>query len=91
MFETKDRNGVLIYIAVDSHVFAIIGDKGINGVVPPDFWNDESELLASYLRDGKPGDGLCKVIEVIGDNLAKFFPWYEGDINEQSNEISYGE
>ena len=30
MFRTKDRNGVLIYLALKSHKFAIIGDSGIN-------------------------------------------------------------
>ena len=34
MDKTKLRNGVLIYVACQSKVFAIIGDKGINDAVP---------------------------------------------------------
>ena len=38
MDKTAQRNGVLIYLASEDHKFAIIGDKGINNVVPEDFW-----------------------------------------------------
>ena len=40
MNKTKQRNGVLIYLAVKDHKFAILGDEGINKVVGNDFWND---------------------------------------------------
>ena len=35
---TKNQNGILFYVAVDDHRFAVIGDKGIEKVVPDDFW-----------------------------------------------------
>lgn len=91
MYETRQRNGVLIYVAYDSHVFAIIGDCGINERVGSGFWNDEKEMLADYLRRGDAAGGLCKVIEQIGDRLSDYFPWTEDDVNEQSDEISYKE
>src|SRR3954464_13372824 len=40
MHKTKERNGVLIYLAMESHHFAIIGDSGINSKVKKDFWHD---------------------------------------------------
>ena len=43
MDKTELRNGVLIYLACESKVFAIIGDKGINDVVPENFWEDVIE------------------------------------------------
>jgi len=39
MHKTKDRNGVLIYIAFESKKFAIIGDSGINEKVSDNFWD----------------------------------------------------
>ena len=39
MYKTVARNGVLIYVAVKSQKFAIIGDEGINNAVPDDFWD----------------------------------------------------
>ena len=91
MYETGQRNAVLVYVAYRSHVFAIIGDKGINDKVGADFWNKEKETLASYLSQGNPTEGLCTVVRQIGDSLSEFFPWQEDDVNEQSDEISYKE
>lgn len=91
MHETAARNGVLLYIAYKSHKFAIIGDKGINEVVPENFWDTAKDLLAGHLAAGSAVGGICTVISMAGENLAKFFPVQEDDINEQSNEISYGE
>lgn len=40
MQKTERRNGVLFYLAVENRLFAVIGDKGINAVVPENFWDD---------------------------------------------------
>ena len=45
LHETKLRNGVLIYLAVRDHKFAILGDEGINKVVGDGFWNDVKDLM----------------------------------------------
>ncbi len=37
MHKTEKRNGVLFYLAVDDHKFAILGDAGINAVTPEDY------------------------------------------------------
>lgn len=37
MHKTADRNGVLIYLALKDRKFAIIGDTGINSLVPLGF------------------------------------------------------
>ncbi len=91
MYETRQRNAVLVYVAYDSHVFAIIGDSGINERVGAGFWNKEKDTLAAYLRQGDPVGGLCEVIGQIGESLSSYFPWQKDDINEQSDEISYTE
>jgi uncharacterized membrane protein len=53
MYQTKDRNGVLVYLAVEDHKFAILGDAGINSVVPADFWESTKDLMLSHFRQGK--------------------------------------
>ena len=40
MQKTEQRNGVLFYLAIKNRKFAILGDVGINQVVPDDFWDD---------------------------------------------------
>jgi uncharacterized membrane protein len=91
MFKTRDRNGVLVYIAWKSHKFSIIGDSGINNVVPEDFWHDALALLGEHLRTGSNTEGICKTIELAGEKLKAFFPLKSDDTDEQSNEISFGD
>ena len=90
MNNTKERNGVLIYIAWKSKKFAIIGDSGINEKTPENFWDKEKELLLANLKEGKAAQGIAAAIEMAGENLKKYFSYQSDDINEQSNEISFG-
>jgi uncharacterized membrane protein len=91
MYQTKDRNGVLFYLAILDHKFAIIGDKGINSVVPADFWESTKEVMASYFRQGKFTQGLIEGIHLAGDQLGGHFPYDQsGDTNELSDEVSFG-
>ena len=91
LFKTERRNAVLIYIAYKSKKFAIIGDEGIDKVVPDDYWHGEKDMLAKYLSEGKPADGICSVVARIGDRLVKYFPAEKDDVNELSNEVSFDE
>jgi len=91
MHETKDRNGVLIYLSINDRKFAIIGDAGINKVVPEGFWNENKEMMISHFKKGEFAIGLIKGIEKAGEQLKQFFPYQEDDVNELSDEISYGE
>ena len=52
MYNTQARNGVLVYVAVDSRKFAIIGDAGINAAVPEDFWDSIKEKMRSNFASG---------------------------------------
>lgn len=91
MFNTKQRNAVLIYIAEKSHLFAIWGDTGIHERVGFQFWDAEKELLQEYLHQEKACEGLCLVIGQIGDQLKKHFPADPKDNeNELPDEIIYG-
>jgi len=89
MYKTRHRNGVLIFVAFESRMFAILGDAGINAVVPENYWNDEKDVLLEYLKQNDPATGLCKVINSVGEKLKSFFPIEEDDENELSNEISF--
>lgn len=91
MHETKDRNGVLIYLSVNDRKFAIIGDAGINKVVPEGFWNDIKELMTGHFKKGEFAIGLITGIEKAGEQLRQYFPFQDNDVNELSDEISYGE
>jgi len=90
MEKTSYRNGVLIYLAVNSQKFAIIGDKGINAVVPENFWDEIKSQMAEHFNEGDFTTGLSEAITATGKHLKKHFPHHIDDINELPDEISFG-
>jgi len=90
MQKTEARNGVLIFLAPEKKAFAIIGDKGINEVVPENFWQEERDLMLEHFRKGEFCEGICAAIEQVGEKLQHYFPYVKGDENELPDDISYG-
>ncbi len=90
MTKTKLRNGVLFYLAVKSRKFAIIGDEGINKVVPEDFWEKIKENMQEHFKKGEFTEGLVQGIIEAGDALKKYFPYQKDDVNELEDDISFG-
>ena len=90
MHDTELQNGVLIYLAVADKQFVICGDKGINDVVPVDFWDSTKETMATQFKSGNYKQALIEGILKAGEQLQKYFPYQENDANELSNEISKG-
>jgi uncharacterized membrane protein len=91
MYKTELRNGVLFYLAIDDHKFALIGDKGINETVEIGFWDSTRDLMLSHFKKGEFAVGLCKAIDLAAQRLKTHFPYKQEDTNELSNEISYGQ
>jgi uncharacterized membrane protein len=89
MDKTNEHNGVLIYLAYEDHKFAIIGDKGINKVVPPDFWETTKVAMKAHFAGGNIAEGLIAGISLVAEKLAIFFPSKHDDINELPNDIIY--
>lgn len=91
MHKTALRNGVLFYLAVDDHKFAVIGDAGINAVVPANFWDDIKIRMQAKFRSGNFIDGLTEGIKLAGVQLKSQFPVADDDINELPDRISFGD
>jgi len=89
MHETAQRNGVLFYLAVKDRKFAILGDAGINQVVPENFWGEIKEIMLGFFKEGKFAEGLSKGIRMAGEQLKTKFPYQKDDVNELSDEISF--
>ena len=89
MDNTKKDNGVLIYVAIDDRNFVIYGDKGINDVVPPHFWETTKDEIVAEFKKGNFKQGLINGINRAGHELQAHFPWDEGtDENQLSDKIS---
>jgi uncharacterized membrane protein len=89
MHKTARRNGVLFFVSLSEKQFAILGDEGINKVVPDGFWNDISILMRQHFKEGRLSQGLAEGIKMAGGQLKMFFPYNQDDKNELDDSISY--
>ncbi len=89
MFSTAQRNGSLIYIAIEDRKFAVIGDKGINEIVPENFWDSIRDQMILNFSKNDYANGIVEGIKVIGEKLKEHFPYQTNDKNELTDEISF--
>jgi uncharacterized membrane protein len=89
MTKTAEHNGVLFYLAVEDRKFAIIGDSGINSVVPEGFWDEVRDHMEKRFRDGLFTEGLSEGIIMAGNQLKDHFPYSSDDVNELPDNISF--
>jgi uncharacterized membrane protein len=88
MEATRERNGILFYVAVDDRSFAIVGDAGIHAKVGDAFWETLRDAMREAFAAGDAAAGLCKAIGEAGGLLAEHFPRTTDDVNELPDEIS---
>ncbi|MCW3108972.1 MAG: hypothetical protein JWQ09_3478 [Segetibacter sp.] len=90
MEQTKDRNAVLFYLAMDDRQLALFADEGIYQRLGAKYWNDEvRKIIGAFTKDDYTG-GICAVINDIGVALQTEFPFESSDKNELPDEIIFG-
>lgn len=90
MHKTALRNGVLFYLALEDRKFAILGDLGINNKVPIGFWDNIKAEMTLLFKNGDLTGGLERGVLMAGEQLKTHFPYQNDDVNELSDEISFG-
>jgi uncharacterized membrane protein len=90
MQKTELRNGVLFYLATEDKQFAILGDVGINKVVPKGFWDEIRDMMVDYFKKGEFTEGLVEGLKKSGEQLKAHFPYQKDDVDELPNEVSFG-
>lgn len=90
MHQTKQRNGVLIYMSLRERQFMVLGDVGINEKVKADFWDEVVENMSIYFKNNEFAKGLMEGVFTTGNKLKEYFPIKPDDNNELSNKISFG-
>jgi putative membrane protein len=84
---TREKTGVLIYLALAEHYAEIIADSGIADRVDPDVWQDIIAKLTGAIRDGRTGDGLEEAVRRAGAILAEHAPPRFDDMDELPNKV----
>src|SRR5215475_14811863 len=91
MTQTKQRNAVLFFVVPSRRKFAVLGDAGIHEKVGQEFWHRIVDAVSERFRAGDFTAGLVKGIELVGEQLATYFPYDSTtDKNELPDTVDFG-
>ena len=91
MNETKDRNAVLVYVALKDKQLAIFGDEGIHNKLGNEYWNTEVKKMIDNFNKENYAEGIEQEVEDIGEALTQLFPYNnDADKNELPDAIVFG-
>jgi uncharacterized membrane protein len=89
MDKTRDRNGVLIYVAPRVHKFAVIGDEGVHTRCGEGFWTEVAGEMSGFFKKEQFTQGIVHGIARAGELLSRHFPRGAGDVNQLPDEVEH--
>ncbi|MDP3255561.1 TPM domain-containing protein [Bosea sp. (in: a-proteobacteria)] len=84
---TRQRTGVLLYVAIQERYAEIIADSGIDGRVEQAVWDGIVEAVVLAGRDDRLREGIVTAVRAIGAVLANHAPRSPDDIDELPNNV----
>jgi uncharacterized membrane protein len=87
MTQTRNRNGVLIYVAPVARKFAILGDQGVHQKCGDEFWRSVAAGMSGHFAQSDFTAGIILGIQKAGELLAAHFPAQPGDTNELPDKV----
>jgi len=66
VFKTRERTGILIFLALFEHRAIVLGDAGINAAVAQDAWQSIVDDLVAGIRAGRPAEALTEAVAACG-------------------------
>jgi putative membrane protein len=91
LHRTRDLTGIIIYVSVFERSVQVLADKGINDKVNPEVWEEVVIMITEGIRQGRPGEALCRGVTRCGELIAEHFPIKADDTDELPNLIIEGE
>lgn len=71
VFDTRERTGILVMLALFEHRAVILADSGIHQNVEPGTWDGLVDELVERIRAGRPAAAMIEVIEKCGEILER--------------------
>ncbi len=91
MQATKEKNAVLLYIAMKDHKLAVYGDEGIHEKVGTAWWNERVNGILQRFSKTDYATGIAECVLQIGEALKEHFPYNKDtDKNELSDTVIFG-
>jgi len=85
--KTSGRTGVLIYLSLAERRAEIVADQAITAKVSAEVWVAALSALIDDVKAGRPGEGLARCVDMVGDVLAPILPPMPHDVNELSDRL----
>lgn len=88
---TKERNAVLLYIAMDDKQLALFADEGIYQRVGAAYWDNAVKEMIAQFTSHHISSGIEKCVLQVGETLKAEFPFKaDTDKNELPDDIVFG-
>jgi putative membrane protein len=92
VFDTRERTGVLIFVADFERTVLVVGDSGVNAKAEPDEWKGIADRFAREYKSGGRADALVNAVNRCGDILERVgVERRADDENELGNALRTGE
>ncbi|MHB8520173.1 MAG: TPM domain-containing protein [Limisphaerales bacterium] len=89
MHQTREQNGVLIFVAPRTHKFAVIGDAGVHARCGAAFWRQVADEMTVHFKKAEFTQGIVHGVHKAGELLAQHFPHRPDDRNELPDDIAH--
>jgi putative membrane protein len=71
VFDTRDRSGILLFVALFEHRVLVVADAGIEARVAQAEWDSIAGNVAAGIRAGRAGEALAEGVSRCGELLAR--------------------
>ena len=86
VWNTREHNGVLIYVLLAERVVEVVADHGFEGRVGADEWREVCAAIETEFAAGRWGRGALVGIDAVTKLLVREFPRTgAADVDEQPN------
>jgi uncharacterized membrane protein len=89
MEKTRERNGVLFFVAPRTNKFAVVGDAGVHEKCGDVFWQELAAAMSGHFRESEFTRGIVHGVRKAGDLLAQHFPRRPDDQNELPDQVEH--
>ena len=87
MWDTEQRNGILIYVLFADRAVEIIADRGINACVSTEKWQQICAKIVAEFEHEQYIQGLSEGLEELTALMTDYFPRQLSGMNELPDEV----
>lgn len=87
VWDTEQRNGILVYVLFADHAVEIIADRGINACVSTEKWQQICAKMVTAFEHDQYIQGLSEGLEELTVLMADYFPRQLSGVNELPDEV----